>query len=478
VQPQPNVIIANPLLNPSLPPAQSSLMVPANNSATSLAPFSNLTPEIIQNLPRQTVHLPPIYLPGSQANANTELDTVIFPAEIINPIDGTLSIIQSNSATNVGGIENIQPSVLVPAQPQLINPPTSNESPLAMLTMASGPFMQQVQDLFQRITLSQPPPTSPPFNHAIIQPSLPVTTQYNAATNSFYNPQSIPSTNTGNIGSYPPSNIQPTIIPNSGSYNPTTFTPSGSTNITGYHPANIRPSQPASIATYRPANITPYRPANIRPSQPASTAPYLPANITPYRPANIRPSQPASTAPYRPANITPYRPANITPYQSSTTTPYRPANITPYHSTSFTPSNPINTRSYLPTGIAPSNSSDSGLYRPANITSYGVGLNHSDSSSLFPPPIPSASIPYKSSLPLASSDSFSSSPSGIGNRPLNTPSSSQSTSQTPYQSSTPMPKSILRNARSNAPLNTTYTRLNPPDISSPNDIVRETTTVV
>jgi hypothetical protein len=465
-------------------------MISANNSAASLALFSNLNPEMIENLPKKVVHLPPIYLPGSQANANTGLDTVVFPAEIINPINGTLSIIQSASAANNLGNANIQPPILAPTQPQLISAPTNVESPLAMLATASGPFMQQVHDLLRRITLSQSQPASSPFNYAINQPSLPVMTQYNAANNSFYNPQNIPPINTINRGTYPPANIQPTIIPNSGSYNPTTFTPSNSANITPYPPANITTYRPAGTTPYSAANITPYRPANITSYQPVGTGttPYSPANITPYHPANITSYQPVGTGttPYSPANITPYHPANITSYQpvGTGTTPYSPANITPYHPanirpyqpTNFTPSNPTNTGSYYPTNNTPPNFADTGRYRPANITPYGAGPNRSGGSSLLPPSIPSTSMPYVPSSSLVSSDSFSSSSSGIGNRPLNIPDSSQS--QTNYQSSTPMPKSILRNAPSNALLNTTYARLNPPSISFPNSIVRKTSTLV
>ncbi len=437
-----NFMYANPPSNPYLLPAQPSLMVPTNNSASWLTTFSNLTPEIIENLPRQTVHLPPIHLPGSQADTNTELDTVVFPAEIINPIDGTLSIIQSDPATYNGRNAVVQSPVAVPVQSQFINNASANtQSPLEMLTMASGPFMQQVHDLFQRITLSQSQPTSSPYNQAPIQPSLPVVPQYNAATNSFYNGQTIPPLNTTNIRPYPPANIQPTVVPNSGSYNATISTPANSANTT----------------SYPPANITPYHRINNTQSNPANITPYAPANITPYRPANI--------TPYTPLSNTPYRSANITPYQPTTTS-------------NFTPSNPINTRSYSGTGLEPSRSSDIGPYSPANITPYSVGTNRSGGNSMLPSSIPPASTPYIPSSSLGSSDSFNSSSSGINNRPLNIPHSSQSPSQTPYQSNTSMPKSILRNASSNRPFNTTYTRFNPSSVLSSNGIVRERVTAV
>jgi hypothetical protein len=452
-------MLANSFPNPCLLPAQSSLMTPfANNSTGLLASFLNLTPEKIENLPKQIVHLPPIHLPGSQADTTTELDTVVFPAEIINPIDGTLSIIQAGPAINGGEIANIQPSVAVPTQPQLINASTNVGSPLAALAMTSGPFMQQVHDLFQRITRPQAQPASSPFNHAVVQPSIPVTPQNNTATSPFNNPQTIPLMNTTNSGIYPPANIQPTTIPNNRSFNATTFTPASSTNIRPYPPANTTSYQPTTAMPYNPANITPYRPANITSYQPASATSYSPANITPYRPANVLPYQANNTTSQSPANITSYRPANITPYQP----------------TSFTPSNPTNIRSYRPATIVPSISSDIGPYRPANITPYNPAPNRSGDRSVLPPSIPSASIPYTLSTSLASSDSFSSSPSRFGNRPINR----SNPPQTPYQSNTPMPKSILRNAPSTGPLNTTYARLNPPSVSSSNSIVRELVTAV
>jgi hypothetical protein len=423
-QPQSNVLATNPYLSP----AQPSLMVSPNNSAASLAFISNLTPEMIENLPRRTVHLPPIYLPGSQADANTELHTVVFPAELINPIDGTLSIIQRDPTINYGGFPNIQPPVAISAQPPLINAPAHVESPLASLAMLSGPFMQQVQDLFRRITLSATQSPLSSYNHANIQPPLPATSQYNATPNSLYNPQTIPSISTKNTGSYPSANIRPTNTLIDEPYNTTTtFTPTSR--------ANIRP--------YRPANITPY--------QIASNTPSNTRNITSYTPAN--------NTPYSPANITPYQTTTNTPSNSRNIMPYNLANITPYHSPGLAQSSPKSTRPNLP-NIAPSNLAESGPYRPANITPFSATPNRFAGNSTL--------TPYVSSSSLTSSDSYNFFPSGIDNRPENVPYSSQ----TPYQSGNPMPKSILRNA----PSNTTYTRSNLSSISSPNDIVRKTAT--
>ena len=69
---------------------------PSASSADATTWFANLTADMIENLPRRTIHLPPIYLPGCQATAQTPLQTVVFPAEIINPIDGSLSVIRIN----------------------------------------------------------------------------------------------------------------------------------------------------------------------------------------------------------------------------------------------------------------------------------------------------------------------------------------------------------------------------------------------
>jgi hypothetical protein len=473
--------------NPYLPSALPTLMVSPNNSGASLAFISNLTPEMIDNLPKQIIHLPPIYLPGSQADANTGFQTVIFPAEIINPIDGTLSIIQRDSTANDSGILNMQPPVTLPAQPHVINTPTNVESPLAPLAMLSGPFMQQVQDIFRRITLSATQSPLSSFHDTNVLRPLTGLPQYNAVNNSLSNPLTIPSITSTNAGSYPPANIR-----SSGSYNPTTPISSNSANITPYRPATSISSSPRNITPYTPANITPYTPANITPYTPANITPYSPANIRPYLssttttasnarnigplgPGNITPYQTALGTPSTPININPYSPANITPYRQSTfiasnprnITPYGLSSITPYQSTNFTPSNLPSTRPNL-TNNAPSNSAHSGPYHPANITPYSTLHDRSAGSSRVTSYIPSSSF--------ISSDSYNSISSDIGSGPVNIPHSSQTFSQAPYQSGNPMPKSILRNTPSHTLPNTTYARSNLLRISSPNDIVRKTTT--
>jgi hypothetical protein len=56
LQPQSNVILANPIPNPCLPLDYSSLIASTGNPAASLGLISNLTEEMIHNLPKQTVH--------------------------------------------------------------------------------------------------------------------------------------------------------------------------------------------------------------------------------------------------------------------------------------------------------------------------------------------------------------------------------------------------------------------------------------
>ncbi|CAF0934156.1 unnamed protein product [Adineta steineri] len=407
---QPNVVIANPISNPCLPPVQPSFMGLNGNPSASAGLFANLTAEMIENLPKQTVHLPAIHLPGSQANAETELHTVLFPAEIINPVDGTLSIIQANSMPNGGQTVNAQsPSVLIPAQPQpqsIIAP--SNGTPLGTyLSTASGPFMQQVQDLLQRITLSQPQSTLPTANPNGIQrpisfvnpsanqSSLPIIPQSNQANNRFPNPQSISRINSNNIGSYPSANIRPTNTSNTGAFNSTSSVPS--------NPRNIRP---------------------------------------PFRPSNMATFEPSSGTPNNPRNPTPYRPANLSTFQ--------------------------------PTRGAPSSSSDIGPYRPANITALNSTRNRSVGSTTLPPSAPYGTTPYTSSPSLGSPGALNSFHSRINNDSTNV--SNLSPTQTPYQSDNPAPRSILRNGQSNAQINTTYTHLNSPNVSSSRGIVRKATT--
>ncbi|CAF0888079.1 unnamed protein product [Rotaria sordida] len=407
LQPQQNIIIANPISNPCLPPAQSSLITYANNSVDPLALFSNLTAEMIENLPKQIVYLPSIHLPNSQTNASAKLDTIVYPTEINNPSDETLSIIHSNSTINAREIANIQPAVPIPAQSQLINVPTNVRAPPSSLIIAPGPFMQQVQDLVQRLTLSQIQPTSLPSNNAIMQPSLPVTSQYTTTTNALYNPQTISQINIKNIEPYPSTNIQPINTSNNALYNSTTFTPSNirtyhPANITSYHSASNKSSSSANITPYPPANITSYHPTNITTSSPKNIPRYHSANITPYQSASTSSSSSLNRIPYRSANITNYHPVNttsfssenITPYSSENITPYQPANTSsssslnriPYRSANITNYHPVNTASfssenitpYSPANITPYQSASTSLssltnrtsYRPANITPY------------------------------------------------------------------------------------------------------------
>jgi len=459
------IIVANPTANPFLSPAQQSFTVPVNNTAAAAtsAFLSNLSQEMVDNLPKQTVHLPPIHLPGSQADANTELHTVTFPAEIINPVDGTLSIIQANpNANNAGGI-NIQPIPVAPAQPQLINIPTTVGIPVvprgqpASPAMASDPLMNRFNELFQRLSIPQtqpilpapnPPMIRPAPNLSMIRPTLPTMSQFDPRNNTVNNPPTISPPSTTNLGSYPSSNIQPTNPLNIGSYRPANILSSGSVSNMSYRPANITPSVPVSNMSYRPANITP--------SGPVSNMPYPPTNITPYRPANITPSGPVSNMPYPPTNITPYRPST------------------------FTPSAQPNNATYRPYNTAPSNSSDIGPYQPANITPYANITNPSSNNPSAQSAFSSGSNAYTSAPSVASASSLtpfprlSSLPSGPGSNSLNPSTSSLSFGPTPNQSINSTPKSILRNTSSIGLPNTTYTNLNSPIVMSSNDPVRKT----
>jgi hypothetical protein len=426
---QPPIIVANPVANQFLSATQPSMMVPTNNTAaaTTSAFLSNLTQESIDNLPRQTVHLPPIHLPGSQADANTELHTVIFPAEIINPVDGTLSIIQANLGMNNGIATNIQPFAATTVQPQLINIPTTvgipGGQPISPAT-ATDPIMQRFRELFQRLSIPQTQQITPASNPPIIRPTLPNMSQFNPTNNTMNNPPIIPAPNTANVGSYPP--------------------------------ANIRPTNALNIGSYRPASV----------------APMIPRNIPSYRPATIVPSGSVSNMSYRPANITPSGLVN--------NTSYTPANITPYRSSSFTPSASINNATYRPANITPSNPANVGPYQPANITPYANIANRSNNYPLSQPSFTAGPTSYTSasSAPSASRTPFprlTSSPSGIGNNSLNPSFSSPSLALTPNQSVNSMPKSILRNATSIGPSNTTYSSFTSPNVMSSNDAVRKTT---
>ncbi|CAF4640426.1 unnamed protein product, partial [Rotaria magnacalcarata] len=481
--PQPNVLIANPMSDPYFPSGDTSFITSNDNSFDTLALLSSLTPEMIQNLPKQTVYLPPIHMPGSQADANTVLNTIVFPAEIINPVDGTLSILKSNSITHATETADIQPIVPVPSQSLLPNLP-----PRVPSASVSGPFMQQVQNLFQRLVLPQARSVFPPSNNPIIQPSLPIMPQYNAATNEINRLQTIPQVNTETEGPYPPANIRLINPPNNGPYNPTaTLTPYNPSNSMTYRPANITPYQSSSTLPSSSTNMPSYRPANITPYNQASNPPFSSANNAPYRPANITPYQSASASSPNSTNALPYHPANITPYQSVNTrfsnptnyTPYRPANITPHESSSITSSNPTDLAYLRPTNFTSSNPTTTmSPYRPANITPYSTRPNFSTAGSTIRPSIPSGPAPYISSSSNVSSDSFNSNPLDMNRAPRNLTNSAQSSLDTRNEPNQIMPKSILRNSNSNTISNTTYTRLNPRSVSSSNGIVRKNATLV
>ncbi|CAF3631307.1 unnamed protein product [Rotaria socialis] len=432
---QPNVVVANPMSNPYFPSGDTSFITSNDNSFDTLALISSLTPEMIQNLPKQTVYLPPIHMPGSQADANTVLNAVVFPAEIINPVDGSLSILKSNSTTNPTETADIQPIVPVPSQSLLPNlPPRVPSAPI------SGPFMQQVQNLFQRLVLPRAQSVFPPSNNPIIQPLLPIMPQYNAATNEINRLQTIPQVSAETEGPYPPANIRQINPPNNGPYNST---------------ATLTPYNPSNSMTYRPANITPY--------QSSSTLPFSSANTLPYHSANITPYQSVITRFSNPTNNTPYRPANITPNQPSSITSSNPTGLTSLRPTNFISSNPT-------TATSP--------YRPANITPYSTRPNFFTLSSSTRPSISSGPAPYISSSSNVPSDSFNSNPLGVDRAPRNLTNSTQSSSDTRNEPNQKMPKSILRNPNSNTISNTTYTRLNPRSVSPPNGIVRKKATLV
>ncbi|CAF2970166.1 unnamed protein product [Rotaria sp. Silwood2] len=287
---QPTTIIANPIPNPCIQAVQSPLIIPSTSFAAA-APSTgvlNLTPQMIENLPKQTVHLPPIHLPGSRADANTELETVVFPAEIINPFNGTLSILQANPGVNTVAPSNIQPIIPAPVQSQLISRPTTVGIPITPRglpvspAMASDPVMQRFQQIFQRLrfpptrSISQVP--SPP----IIRPTLPNISSMAPMNNITNAPPIISLNDTPNVRSYLSTNI-PSANPLNAGY---------------YRPASTGPIISSNITPYRPANITPYRPSTFTPSPLAS-------NPT-YRPTSIPPASSSENGPYRSANITPY----------------------------------------------------------------------------------------------------------------------------------------------------------------------------
>ena len=270
--PQSNVVVANPISVPCAPTAQTGALNPAE------ALLNNLTQEAIDNLPRQTVHLQPIHLPGSQADANTELQTVIFPAEIINPVDGSLSVIRANgSGTNLNTIPAVPPPLNIAAAPSnivlpsIIQRPGLNVAPAAGLipapitprppaavspALTGNPIRQRFLDLFQRLRFPSSPeqpaaaPLPPQPAVGPIRPTLPSMSQFEPSPNP-----------------YPPANIQPYRSTLGAPNRPSTYTPTVTPSTPAYRPASLNPSTGGSdIGPYRPANITPYMNVGTRPT--------------------------------------------------------------------------------------------------------------------------------------------------------------------------------------------------------------------
>lgn len=468
-QAQPNVVTTNPISDPCKLTEQRSFIISPNNSAETLALISNMTPEMIQNLPKQTVYLPPIRMSDSQPDATKELKTIILPTEIVNPIDRSLSVIQPNPTMNTTRTANIQPIVPVPSQTQLTNLPQTNVPPSLLLPSSlpsspktSGPFMQRVLNLFERCVLPKPQVVSPISNNpSIMQPLLPLIYNYNANTNSRNILQPMPQVKPVDPNIYPPANIQPINTSNIESYNTTGFTLSNQLNM----------------MPYPPANITPCEPTNNLPSIPSSHGPYSPANITPIT-SDTSPSIDS-------ANPTSYYPNNINVFNSETSTHQSSTYPNPYQSSVSTSPNMTNSRALYPNNTILSNSSYIGPYSPANITPYSARQNLSDISSTFQPSTSSMANPPVSSSTVTSPDSFVYDKLGFDNARQNvtcgTRTRTTSTSTSPeirIESNKIMPKSILRNATSNHLTNTTYTRLNSINTSSYNGIVRKTATLV
>ena len=327
-QPQSNVVVANPISVPCAPTGQAGMSNPIE------AFLNNLTPEAMDNLPRQTVHLQPIHLPGSQADANTELQTIIFPTEIINPIDGTLSVIQGNgSGTNL----NMRPGT----------PAAMNVAPVAPL--AAVPNNIALSSILQR----------PPINVAQNNMMLPQNIQrppINLAQNNMMLPQNIqrPPINLAQNNMMLPQNIQRPPLSAASTANPirqrfldlfqrlSVSPPQGQLGPTV-------PPQPVSVPIPSPTVPNPLAP--IQPTLPSmsqfepSNDPYPPANIQPYR-------SPLTNTSYRPSTFTPSTQPSVPAYRPSSNNslntgsdvgPYRPANITPYTNLTTQPANPYPT---------------------------------------------------------------------------------------------------------------------------------------
>jgi hypothetical protein len=438
--PQSIAMVANPIANPCLPPAQSSLF-----AASEL--LSNLTPEMINTLPKRIVHLQPIHLPGSQADANTELQTIVFPAEVINPVDGTLSVIQFNSGMNGGGAMNIQSTATGHFQPQLINIPNTigtSIMPRGLQVspgMAADPLMQRFRDLFQRLNIPQGNSISPAPNPSTNRPTIPNISQFDPT----------------DIGPYPPANIQPTNPSNIPSYRPAGVAPTSTANITPYRSSSFAPSALASNPTYSPASNTLNTPAGISSYQPANITPYRSSSFTPSALASNPTYSPVSTGTSIPSDIGPYRPANITPY---TNIANRPSG-NPLLGSSFS-SGPTAYTSSLPSASSGFSTAFPSLSSAPTAYTSSLPPASSGFSTAFPS-LSSAPTAYTSSLPPASSGFSTAFPS-------------LSSAPTSYQPNNTMPRSILRNTPSADMGNNNSIRLNAPNVSSLNDTARKTTT--
>ncbi|CAF1494461.1 unnamed protein product [Adineta ricciae] len=308
-QPPSNIIMPSPMLNPSLP---------LNNNQNSFISFlSNLTPQAIENLPKQTVHLPPIHLPGSQANTDTELNTVIFPAELINPIDGTLSVIQANPTANAINPVLINSSLPIAAstQQQIITVSAPATTLQNYVATASEPFLRQLEDLVQRVTLSQAQSTLP---SSVPQSSLPPISRMDPAAirpttilnRPPTNPSMYPATNRGNTVPYRLSTNTSFQSSSNMLNNPTGMTPSRPNNPPIYQPRRAVPSNTSDIGPYRPANITPYNAAPNRSVTSSSLFSSAPPGMAPRHPPSSEGSYSHSPGANTVNTPTPYRPPN------------------------------------------------------------------------------------------------------------------------------------------------------------------------
>ncbi|CAF1292221.1 unnamed protein product [Adineta steineri] len=289
--PQPAPMVANPVVN---------VCFPSNNTnaiATSTL-LSNLTPEMLNNLPKQTVHLEPIHIEGSHADNNTGFHTVVFPAEIINPIDGTLSIIQANpeaNNNNISNISNILPPIATSIQPQSLNLPTVIGTPIASgglpvrPPMAANPLRQRFLELFQRLNTSRTQPQIPTSNPPINQPAVSNMSGISPTSNRLNNLPANSLRYPPNISEFNPMGNRLNNLPTNPLRNPPNL---------GQYSSNTGPYRSSNITPYQSTNITPYRTSTFTPSSRVNNMTYLSPSGAP--------SNSSDLGPYRPANITPY----------------------------------------------------------------------------------------------------------------------------------------------------------------------------